>query len=157
MAERLESVKAAIIGSFGAIFTFIIVSQTNLLISVKLPAFDLNQIAVFNSLFDFHWWLGASIASFSGLLFGITYRYIIRDDNNFQLKTGGVMAFGIVRWLVQVEMILKVPISIDDFFSLALLLFVLLVESIFLFGLSALLVDKAIQLGWLQAFKSLVD
>ncbi|RUT10075.1 hypothetical protein DSM106972_005700 [Dulcicalothrix desertica PCC 7102] len=142
MAERLESLKAAILASFGAIFAFTIIN----LIQIKF--------SIFSSTFDLHWWLSAAIVLFSGFLFGVTYRYIIRDDNNFQLKAGGVMAFAVVRGLVQADTKLAMVSDINDIFSLALPLAVLLAENVFLFGLAAILLDVAIQNSWIKAFKS---
>jgi hypothetical protein len=43
--------------------------------------------------------LKLSIAGASGFLFAVTYRYIIRNDDNSHLKDGAVLAFGIVRCL----------------------------------------------------------
>ncbi|MBW4601476.1 MAG: hypothetical protein KME29_18345 [Calothrix sp. FI2-JRJ7] len=146
MPERLESLKAAILASFGAIFAFMIISQINNLIQIKF--------FIFNSSFDLYWWLSAAIVLFSGFLFGVTYRYIIRDDNNFQLKAGGVMAFGLVRGLVQADTKLAMASDINDIFSLALPFAVLLAENVFLFGLAAILLDVAIQNSWIKAFKS---
>lgn len=48
--------------------------------------------------------MSGAIAFFSGLLFGVTYRYLIRSDKNPQLKAGGVLAFGLVRGLTQIEL-----------------------------------------------------
>lgn len=142
MAERLESLKAAILASFGAIFAFTVIN----LIQIKF--------SIFSSTFDLHWWLSAAIVLFSGFLFGVTYRYIIRDDNNFQLKAGGVMAFALVRGLVQAENKLAMVSDINDIFSLALPLAVVLAENIFLFGLASILLDVAIQNSWIKTFKS---
>ncbi|BDA66820.1 hypothetical protein RIVM261_056060 [Rivularia sp. IAM M-261] len=142
MPERLESLKAAILASFGAIFAFTIIN----LIQIKF--------SIFSSTFDLHWWLSAAIVLFSGFLFGVTYRYIIRDDNNFQLKAGGVMAFSLVRGLVQADTKLAMVSDINDIFSLVLPIAVLLAENVFLFGLAAILLDVAIQNSWIKAFKS---
>jgi hypothetical protein len=48
---------------------------------------------------DWHLWVSGAVASVNGLLFGVTYRYIIRSDKNPQLKAGGILAFGLVRGL----------------------------------------------------------
>jgi hypothetical protein len=47
--------------------------------------------------------LSGIILGFSGFLFGVTYRYIIRVDTNPHLKTGGILVFGLVRGLTQIE------------------------------------------------------
>lgn len=40
-----------------------------------------------------------------GFVFGITYRYIVRDDRNPFLKDGAVLAFALVRGLAPVEIV----------------------------------------------------
>jgi hypothetical protein len=152
MAERLESLKAAMLASFGAILAFAIINQINKLVLIKFPVFNANQITIYNSIFDFHWWLSAGIILFSGFLFGVTYRYIIRKDNNFQLKVGGVMAFGMVRGLVQIEMKVAMVNDINNLLKDAFPLVVLLAENIFVFALAALVLDVAINAGWIKAF-----
>ena len=53
------------------------------------------------------------------LLFGVTYRYIIRSDKNPQLKAGGILAFGLVRGLTQIELGLNSDSTIWPFLVLA--------------------------------------
>lgn len=45
------------------------------------------------------WLIPLAIAAVSGSLFGITYRYAVRQDPNPQVKAGVVLAFGLVRGL----------------------------------------------------------
>jgi hypothetical protein len=40
----------------------------------------------------------------SGFLFGVTYRYLVRDDTNPHLKGGAVAAFALVRGLVPLQL-----------------------------------------------------
>jgi ammonia channel protein AmtB len=47
--------------------------------------------------------VNVAIASISGFLFAVTYRYIVRDDQNPHLKSGAVSAFGLVRGLAQIQ------------------------------------------------------
>jgi hypothetical protein len=42
------------------------------------------------------------------LLFGVTYRYIIQEDSNPQLKAGAVLAFGLVRGLTVLDIGLNI-------------------------------------------------
>ncbi|MEE3715738.1 hypothetical protein V2H45_03140 [Tumidithrix elongata RA019] len=96
--DRIESAKAGIIAA----------------IAVSLAA----AIAKIAS----HFWLGMgiyasenllpflgslAIAAVSGFLFGVTYRYAVRDETNPHLKTGTLLAFALVRGLGQVEMLLN--------------------------------------------------
>ncbi|QSJ21052.1 hypothetical protein JYQ62_31650 [Nostoc sp. UHCC 0702] len=144
MVERLESLKAGIIGGFSLGFAFLIASFVNTLV---LPKY-FSSLASLQIDFNWHWWVSCGIAVFSGLLFGVTYRYIIRSDQNPQLKAGGVLAFGLVRGLTQIE------IGWNSY-STVLPFLVLAVESISLFALGAIAVNTAIQQGLLKPFPSI--
>ncbi|BBD62388.1 hypothetical protein NIES2109_52280 [Nostoc sp. HK-01] len=139
MAERLESLKAGMIGVFSLSVTWLITNLFNALVLARY--FDiLTSLQV-----TLHWYLFVSwaIASFSGLLFGVTYRYIIRQDQNLQLKAGGVMAFGLVRGLAQIE------------FDWSLAGAVLASESVLWFIVAAIALNQAIQVGWVKPFPSI--
>jgi hypothetical protein len=67
----------------------------------------------------------------------MTYRYIIRTDRNHHLKSGAVLAFGLVRGLAQVE--------VTDFALDRLLLNgVLVVESLLVFAIARYALDYAL-------------
>ncbi|MHC5829829.1 MAG: hypothetical protein ACYT04_81365, partial [Nostoc sp.] len=97
---------------------------------------------------NWHLWVSGAIAFFSGLLFGVTYRYIIRSDKNPQLKAGGVLAFGLVRGLTQIELGWNSHSTILPFVVLAF-------ESVLWFAIAAIAVDIAIKLRWLKPFSSI--
>lgn len=93
--------------------------------------------------------VSGAIAWLSGFLFGITYRYVIRTDQNSHLQEGAVLAFGLVRGLGQVDVGLKFQQSL-------LWPFVVLgVESILLFAIARFTLDWAISNGWVRPFKGL--
>jgi hypothetical protein len=141
MAERLESLKAAMIGGLCLAIAFTITSLGNhLVLSQYFTTLSRESI-------DLHWVLSGGIAAFCGLLFGVTYRYIIRSDKNPQLKAGGVLAFGLVRGLTQVDVGLSVSGNIFPFVILG-------GESILWFGLAAFALEAAIQVGWVKTFVS---
>ncbi len=144
MAERIESVKAAIIGGLSIAIAFFATTLINNFANKQYFSI-LDALRV--DIQDYRWWISAGIASFSGFLFGVTYRYIIRTDKNLQLKAGGVMAFGFIRGLSQLEMGFSLT---DDIFPFV----VLAAESILHFGLAAIVLDIAIQSGWVKPFKS---
>ncbi|MFN6566544.1 hypothetical protein [Dendronalium sp. ChiSLP03b] len=142
MAERLESLKAGLVGGFSLCFAFAIASLINTLVLAKyFPRLASLQID-----FDWHWCVSGAIAAICGLLFGVTYRYIIRSDKNPQLKAGGVLAFGFVRGLTQIEVGWNADI---------LPCVVLAGESVLWFAIAAIAVDTAIQFGWLTSFPSI--
>jgi hypothetical protein len=143
MAERVESLKAGIIGGFSLLFAFFITGLLNNLVLAKyFEALSSWQVLPVN------WQLliSAGIAGASGLLFGVTYRYIVRTDNNPQLKAGGVMAFGLVRGLAQVDVGITCHNSV-------LPVMVQAGESILWFGLAAIALDATMQWGWVKSFK----
>lgn len=144
MVERLESLKAGIFGGLSVCLTFLITTfLNNLLLAKYFTALSILQI----NIQDWRWWISGAISCFCGLLFGVTYRYIIRSDDNPQLKAGGVLAFGLVRGLTQVDMGLCCYSTILPFVVLG-------AESVLWFAMSAIALDTAIKLGWIKPFKS---
>jgi hypothetical protein len=87
--------------------------------------------------------LRVAIAALSGFLFGITYRYVIRDDKNPHLQDGAVLAFGLVRGLASMEVEQNLWV-----------LGVLGIESVVCFAIARLTLDWAIQRYWVKPFKS---
>ncbi|MEH2372116.1 hypothetical protein [Nostoc sp.] len=151
MVERIESLKAGIIGGLSVCFAFAITSLLNTFVLAKyFQIFASLQIDI-----NWHWWVSGGIATFTGLLFGVTYRYIIRSDKNPQLKAGGVLAFGLVRGLTQIELGWNSHSTILPFVVLAF-------ESVLWFAFAALAqpavgiaLDMAIQLRWVKPFSSI--
>jgi uncharacterized protein with PQ loop repeat len=144
MAERIESLKAGLLGCLCLAIAYFITTLVNSLIFAQyfkiLSTMSLNML-------DLHWFISASIAAFCGLLFGVTYRYIIRSDKNFQLKSGGVLAFGVVRGLTQLDIGLSCSSSILPFIIMG-------IESILWFGLAAFAIDTALRFGWIKTFQT---
>ncbi|MEO1373361.1 MAG: hypothetical protein AAFW70_03355 [Cyanobacteria bacterium J06635_10] len=142
MTERLESLKAAIICALSFSLVFILASIFNhsLLKDYFHNFYNLSAITL-----NWRWLISTGIAGFSGFLFGVTYRYIIREDENPQLKAGSVFAFGLVRGLTQVDAGLNFSLSVFPFILLAL-------ESILGFAVAASSLDSAIKLGWVKPF-----
>ena len=144
MAERLESLKAGIFGGLSVCLTFLITSfLNNLLLAKYFTALSIIKL----NIQDWRWWISAVISCFCGLLFGVTYRYIIRSDDNPQLKAGGVLAFGLVRGLTQIDVGLCCYSTILPFMVLG-------AESVLWFAIAAITLDTAIKLGWIKPFKS---
>ncbi|MFM7364661.1 MAG: hypothetical protein ACKO11_09230 [Cuspidothrix sp.] len=142
MAERLESLKAGVIGGISLGLAFLITTLINIFWLEKyFPILNNAQIVPIN----IEMLLSGIIAGFSGFLFGVTYRYIIRIDTNPHLKTGGIWAFGLVRGLTQIETGWIFNNSIFPFLILA-------GESILWFALAAIALDTAIFKKWLKPF-----
>lgn len=148
-AERLESLKAGSLAALSLLLAFGLVAIANNLILAKLPALTTLQTTAI----DLNLVVRCAIASISGFLFGVTYRYAIRRDTNPQLKAGVVFAFGLVRGLAQVDVELSGHTSIllakNIGFYAALAL-----ESMLMFAIAAIILDFTIQRHWIEPFNS---
>lgn len=142
MTERLESLKAGVIGSISLGLAFLSTSLINVFwLDKYFSLVGYNTIDIVN----LQVLLSGVIAGFSGFLFGVTYRYIIRVDTNPHLKTGGIWAFGLVRGLTQIEVGWNINNSVLPFLILA-------AESVLWFALAAFALDAAILRKWLKPF-----
>ena len=142
MTERLESLKAGVIGSISLGLAFLSTSLINVFwLDKYFPLVGYDKIDLVN----LQVLLSGVIAGFSGFLFGVTYRYIIRVDTNPHLKTGGIWAFGLVRGLTQIEVGWNINNPVLPFLILA-------AESVLWFALAAFVLDTAILQKWLKPF-----
>ena len=91
-------------------------------------------------------WVSAAIAGISGGLFGITYRYAVRQDENFQLKAGVVLAFSLVRGLALVNVAAAVSLRGWPFG-------VAIAESLLMFAAAAVMLEIAQGQGWVKSVK----
>lgn len=132
-SERIESLKAGILGSVASGITFI---STAIIIQVVQDQPVLNYGLIH-----------PAIAFIAGFLFGVTYRYAIRQEQNPQLKQGVVFAFGLVRGLAQIDVgvTLQVP-----WISLA----VMVAQSIIMFAVAAIVLDWATHQSWLKPLRT---
>jgi hypothetical protein len=134
MQERLESLKAGIVS--GIVTTTIWIASA----LAAGPRLGLDRPGLF---------LAAGIAGFSGFLFGVTYRYVIRHDRNPHLQSGAVGAFALVRGLAQIEPLLRQE-SIP--WELAL---ILLGQNMVMFTVARWGLDGLSDRGWLSRFPML--
>jgi uncharacterized membrane protein len=132
--ERIESIKAGGMAAVSVAFVFPITVLANDWVATRFAAVPMN------------YWVSGAIALFAGFLFGITYRYVIRQDDNSHLKSGAVLAFGLVRGLAQVDVGISIHHTIVPVVVLAM-------ESILLFAIARLILDWAMTQGWIQRFK----
>lgn len=144
-AERIESLKAGLTGAVATIPVLLLMQFITPLLTTPIAAADLSGFWVESAE-----WLKGAIVLLSGFLFGATYRYVIRQDANPHLRSGAVMAFGLVRGLAQLE------VSLNQAANQAapLLLSIRVFESLLLFAVAALVLDWAIQQGWVKTFKA---
>lgn len=81
-----------------------------------------------------------------GFFFGVTYRYVVREDSNVHLSSGAVGAFGLVRGLTQIE---------ADWSTLSLpTAGIHLVVALVPFALASRVLDGAIARGWIRPIPS---
>lgn len=142
-AERLESLKAGTIGalSFTFVYSFIALGNS-LVLAQRFETLAALQITTVVALL-----VKVAVAWLSGFLFGVTYRYVIREDKNPQLNAGVVLAFGLVRGLAPVE-------GQQNMTDAVWLLGALGVESVLGFVFTRLTLDWAVQRHWVKPFKS---
>ncbi len=146
-AERIESLKAGTLAGISLFLAFSAIALGNSLIFghsweslLNLPIITLD----WNILFQ------GAIAFISGFLFGVTYRYIIRQDRNPHLKSGAVLAFGSVRGLGQIDVGLNSEARLIDLWPLM----VLGIESVVAFAVVGLVLDLGISQRWIKPFSS---
>lgn len=151
--EKVESVKAGTIAALCLLVVFAITAWGNHWL-LEQPAASLGALLWGNLPLGTGTLASASGVAISGFLFGITYRYVIREDQNPHLKSGAVLAFGLVRAIPQVEpaisqLIGKIP-SWAEIWPFALLG----LESLSLFAAAQIVLDWAIARQWVKPFNS---
>lgn len=130
---RIASVKSGLIGAAAIGLTATV--TTWLLTVPDLPISALHT--------PLAWFVNLAVAISSGFFFGVTYRYIVRQDDNLHLSSGAVGAFGMVRSLAIIETLWQ-----DE---LALLLWLLVAgESFLWFAVARYALDFAISKDWIQ-------
>jgi hypothetical protein len=141
MEERIDSLKSGITGAVavGITFGFTLILHSFIFALYHESLTILPQLSL--NLQDF---IRGTIAGFSGFLFGVTYRYIIREDQNVHLQSGAIVAFGLVRGLGQIDVSFSLSQSWVE-------LIILLGESLLLFAVAAVSLDWAIKKGWIKS------
>jgi len=141
-AERLESAKVAISGGLSA---GVISLGVLLLNRVVQPAGALPLNDLLSSLAGQTLLANWAIATLSGSLFALTYRYAIRQDQNPQLNAGVVLAYTLVRGLAPVDAGSAIAQNFWPFCTAC-------GESLLLFGGSAIVLNLAFAQKWLKPF-----
>ncbi|KAI4365284.1 hypothetical protein MLD38_021281 [Melastoma candidum] len=133
-AERLESVKAALISALIGTATALPISFTQASTTSELLA-------------------PLSITFISCALFGVTFRYAVRRDlDNIQLKTGTAAAFGIVRGLGYFDRGPPPVLNLESLQSYLLDGAVYISESLIIFTFAAVALDFLFKMGILSPF-----
>jgi hypothetical protein len=139
--DRVESLKGAALAGTAAGVTAAL-----LLLGHRVPALGWGAAlaSVTSGLGGKTFWVSAVIVGLCGGLFGITYRYAVRQDDNAQLKAGVVLAFSLVRGLALVNVAAAVSLRGWPFA-------VAIAESLLIFAAAAASLELAQQQGWVKA------
>jgi hypothetical protein len=141
--DRVESLNAAVLAgtAAGAIAAV-------LLLLHRIPSVGWGAAlhSVTAGLSGSTFWVSAVIAGLSGGLFGITYRYAVRQENNSQLKMGVVLAFSLVRGLALVNVAAAVSLRGWPFAAA-------IAESLLIFTTAAASLELARQQQWINPVK----
>ncbi len=140
--ERIESLKAGILAAVCLLVAEGMATLFNQMVLVRQLA-TLASLAPTTSLSLL---AALAIACISGFVFGITYRYVIRSDDNSHLGDGAVLAFGLARGLPQLEAGLNYPTLLWSSAVLGL-------ESLVLFAIARYILDWAIANTWVKPLK----
>ena len=144
LAERIESLKAGTLAALSVCVAFAAIALVNSqVLATQFASFASLQIVSI----DANLLMSGAIAILAGFLFGFTYRYVIREDHNPHLKSGAVLAFGLVRGLAQVDVGFSLQGTLWPFGLLA-------IESVCLFAIARFTLDFAIQQNWVKRFNS---
>ena len=137
VTERIESVKAGVLGAGAFTIVELVISIANSVVGVKFVPILLVSGEMLVQLI---------IGAVSGFLFGVTYRYVIRDDRNSHLNDGAVLAFGLVRGLALIEQ----NLALLEWLSGLLLV----VQSIIGFAIARFILDLAMARKLIKPFNS---
>ncbi len=124
--ERKASIKTGILGAVVFSIAYFLVKIINIL-SHNLSG----EINIFNLI----------ISLTTGFLFAVTYRYIIKNDENPHLKDGAVFAFAIIRTF-------GIEFNFDDIFTIM----ILGIGNIFCFLVTRYSLDFALKNNWIKYF-----
>ncbi|PSN14466.1 hypothetical protein C7293_11625 [filamentous cyanobacterium CCT1] len=141
--DRIESLKGAVLAGAAAGIVAAL-----LLLAHRVPSLGWRATlaSVASGLSGSTFWVSAAIAGLSGGLFGITYRYAVRQDENSQLKAGVVLAFSLVRGLALVNVAAAVSLRGWPFT-------VAIAESLLIFAAAAVVLEMAQRQGWVRPVK----
>jgi hypothetical protein len=163
LADRIESFKAGFLGAIASVFAFFAIALLDHLVKQGLPKIlpqissqNFLQMQLINS-FEIDKPLillvKLGMIGFSGFLFAVTYRYIVRGDRNAHLKSGAILAFACIRSFATIDR------DLPTFIHLSLIQAVLAIAMLFLENIAWLaivqsILETAIQQKWITAFGS---
>jgi hypothetical protein len=151
LADRIESFKAGFLGAIASVFAFFAIALLHHLLPKVLPKLHLvNSFEIDKPLVLL---VKLGMIGFSGFLFAVTYRYIVRGDRNSHLKSGAILAFACIRSFGTIDHDLLTFIHLS-LIQGALAIAILLLENITWLAIVQNILETAIQHQWITAFGS---
>ncbi|NEO28752.1 MAG: hypothetical protein F6K03_18225 [Kamptonema sp. SIO4C4] len=132
--ERIESIKAGLVGA---------IAFSGAVSSIWAMKGFFGQFPPISTSIVLYGSIEGAIALATGLLFGVTYRYIIRADENSHLREGAVFAFALVRTGTLIEQQAQETLNLIPWVIFGL-------ESLFCFFIARLALDIAIKKQWVK-------
>ncbi len=152
--ERVESIKAGGIAALTgtAVSAVVVLLTPNLMTLYPLTAGTVIPLLTAGTVPDLltAGTVRIAIATVCAFLFGVTYRYVVRNDSNPHLRSGAVGAFALTRSLGQLESITPSDLTLSG----ALPFVLPIVESFGLFLSIRLVLDLGLKQQWFQPFES---
>ncbi|WP_434684107.1 hypothetical protein [Pseudanabaena minima] len=153
VADRIESFKAGFLGAIASVFAFFAIALLHHFLQNFLPV---QLISSFELSSPFILLIKLGMIGFSGFLFAVTYRYIVRRDRNSHLKSGAILAFACIRSFGAIDRDLP-TLTLLPLVQLALVSAFLLLENVAWLAIVQSLLETSIQNKWIAAFGSAKD
>ncbi len=150
VADRIESFKAGFLGAIASVFAFFAIALLHHFLQNFLPV---QLISSFELSSPFILLIKLGMIGFSGFLFAVTYRYIVRRDLNSHLKSGAILAFACIRSFGAIDRDLP-TLTLLPLVQLALVSAILLLENVAWLAIVQSLLETAIEYKWIAAFGS---
>jgi hypothetical protein len=150
VADRIESFKAGFLGAIASVFAFFAIALLHNFLQNFLPV---QLISSFELSSPFILLIKLGMIGFSGFLFAVTYRYIVRRDRNSHLKSGAILAFACIRSFGAIDRDLP-TLTLLPLVQLALVSAILLLENVAWLAIVQSILETAIQNKWIAAFGS---
>ena len=151
LADRIESFKSGFLGAITSVFAFFAIALLHHLLPKVLPKLHLvNSFEIDKPLVLL---VKLGMIGFSGFLFAVTYRYIVRGDRNSHLKSGAILAFACIRSFATIDRDLPTFINLP-LIPVTVAIAILLLENIAWLAIVKNILETAIQHRWITAFGS---
>ena len=153
VADRIESFKAGFLGLIASVFVFFAIAILHHFLQNSLTVQLISSFELGN---PFILLIKLSMIGFSGFLFAVTYRYIVRRDRNSHLKSGAILAFACIRSFGTIERDLS-ALTLLPLTQMAFAIAILLLENLTWLAIVQSILETAIQNKWIAAFGSAKD